>query len=375
MRKRFMVSVALATLLFGFASADSVAQKEAQALNNPTITFGDKAAKAQIQEAQSKLYFQSKLDAQKFQKEALNDEQKRINYSVSKEAQYQNAHFKMGPKEVMEGLTQTLQAIAALQKNDIKTAKELLAKASENFQKALKANPNLSFVPIAQEIVVKVFQGDVKLIKTIIQKSIELLKNNDTQAARALLIPLQDEMDIITEYLPMKLYPLATKEAAKALDKGNVAKALAILSAGLNTIVVTQVVIPIPLLVAQDLVIAASKLDKSKKKEALALLEAAKAELEKAVLLGYAKPYSKEYQNLKKEIEAIEKEIKGKNEVEKLYEHILNSFSKLLDEIRGDKEAKLQVTKYQQEQLKKAIELKDVFEKQAKEAMQKAQQK
>jgi len=373
MKKSVLISVALATCLSSSLFANSVAQKEAAALSNPKVTFGDKEAKAQIQEAQSKLYFKAKLDAKKFEQQALKDEAKKINYSISKEANYQNSQFKAAPKEITQALNETIKAVVALNKNDIKSAKELLSNASKNFETALKANPNLKLVPIAKEIEVKEFAGDINLIKKIIDSSIKLLKEQDTQAARAMLIPLQDEMSIKTQFIPMNLYPLATKEASKALDNNNPAKAIAILAAALNTIAVQEVVIPIPLLVAQDLVIAASKIDKTKKQDALALLNAAKTELEKAVLLGYTKKHSLEYKALNKEIEAIKKEINGKNEVEKLYEHILNSFKKLIDEVRGDKKAKAEVSQYQKEQLQKAIELKDEFSKAAKEKLNKTE--
>jgi hypothetical protein len=373
MKKSVLISVALATFLSSSLFADNVAQKEAAALSNPKVTFGDKDAKAKIQEAQSKLYFQKKIDAQKFEKEALTDESKKINYSVSKEANYQNTQFKQAPKEIVEALDDTIKALVSLNKKDVKSAKELLSEASKKFEVALKANPNLNLVPIAKEIEVREFAGDINIIKKIIDSSIKLLQNKDTQAARAMLLPLQDEMVIRTQFIPMKLYPLAATKAKEALDKNNALKAVAILSAALNTIAQEEVIIPIPLLVAQDLVTAASKIDKQKKKDALALLNAAKLELEKAMLLGYTKKYSPEYQGLNKEIEAIKKEINGKNEVAKLYEHILNSFKKLIDEVRGDKKAKAEVTQYQKEQLQKAIKLKDEFSKAAKADLNKTE--
>ena len=361
----FALSTLLATSLFATNLEDSVAKKEQMALSNPKITFGDSAAKAKIEEAQGKLYFQSKLDAQQFAQDALKDETKRVQYSVSKEVNYQNSKFQNPPQEIIEGFDYTIQAISALEKQDLDKAKELLKRASESFDKALKANPDLQLVPLAEEIEVKEFRGDVNLIKDILKATVKLIEDYDTQAARELLLPLQDEIVIRTYFIPMNLYPLATKKAAAALNNKNMAKGVEILASALNTIVAEEVVIPIPLLVAQDLVIAASKIDKNKKEEALALLEAAKEELEKAVLLGYTKKHSLEYQSLIKEINAIEAEIKGKNEVEKLYEHILNSFKKLIDEVRGDKRAKAQVAKYQQEQLLKALKKKDEFQKQA----------
>jgi hypothetical protein len=69
MKKNLIFSFAVASFLFGAVhlSADVVAKKEAAALANPKITLGDVHAKAKIEEAQNKLLFESKINAQKFQ--------------------------------------------------------------------------------------------------------------------------------------------------------------------------------------------------------------------------------------------------------------------------------------------------------------------
>jgi predicted ATP-grasp superfamily ATP-dependent carboligase len=370
MKKNLIFSFAVASFLFGaiHLSADAVAKKEAAALANPKMTLGDVHAKAKIEEAQNKLLFESKINAQKFQQEALQDKAQQLRYSVGKEAAYQKANFKKAPKEVFEGLQKTLEAINALEHKDTASAKKHLEAATKAFDAALKANPNLKLVPIANEIEVKAFSGDVNLIQKAIKTAEKLLHDNDTQAARALLLPLEDEMVIATQFIPMDIYPIATKDAAKALEEGNVEKSLAILMTGLSTMVIDTVVIPIPLLTAQDLVIAASQLEKSKKKEASALLEAAQKELEKAVLLGYTKKHAPEYKAIMHEIKAIQKEIKGKNAVEKLYVHIKESFKKLLGKTREDiarNKAEAKINAYENKEFKKAVEKKDVFKKEA----------
>ena len=369
MKKGILFSVTVATLLFSSLSyADSIAKKEAAVVNNPKMTFGNKSAKAKIEEAQNKLIFQSKIDANSFKEEALKDKSKIINYSISKEVAKEKNDFKAAPKEIVTALNKTLEAIMALNSNDTKKAKEALTQADKSFDSALKSDPNLKLVPISVDIEAKVFQSDIKTIKAILKDAQKLLKDSDTQAARALLIPLQDELDIRTKLLPMKLYPIATKEALKALNSGENLKALAILMSSLNTIVEDDVIIPIPLLTAQNLVIAASQLDKSKKDDATKLLVAAQLELEKAVLLGYTKKHTPEYKALKDEIKAIEKEIKGKNEVVKLYDHLKDNFKKLLSSVKSDivrKEAKHKVYEYQKKEEVEAIKKKEVFEKEA----------
>ena len=184
-------------------------------------------------------------------------------------------------------------------------------------------------------------------------------------------------MDITVEYIPMDIFPVATKEAQKALEKGDSAKALALLTTGLGTFVVDTVVIPIPLLEAQELVATASQINKSKKKEALAYLKAAREALEKAILLGYTRKYAAEYRALIKEIEAIEKEIKGKNAVEKLYEHLKESFRKLLGKTRGDvtrNKAEAAVKAHERKEMQKALKERENFYKKAVEEMKKTKQ-
>ncbi len=311
---------------------------------------------------------------------------------VAKEVHNQKQNFKKAPKEIVEGLTKTLKAIEALQKNDTKSAQKYLDEASALFDKALKANPNLKLVPIANEIVVYEFAGTSQDVKKALDIAKGLIEKYETQVARAILIPMKDEIDIATEFIPMDLYPEATKKAAKLLKEGKKNEAIGALIDGLNTIVTNIAVVPIPLLSAQDLVEKASKLDKNKKDEVLKLLAAAKDELQKAVYLGYTKRHSKEYKSLSDEIAGIEKEVKGENKVEKLYEHIKNSFKSLIGKVRSEnyslkdsvskeeekalmnpssvkKEAaaKAKVEEYQSKELFKAKQKVRIFEKETKE--------
>ena len=259
--------------------------------------------------------------------------------AINKEVSFQNKKLKLASKDIQNGLNDTLKAIDALQKNKIKDAKKYLMEASKLFDKALKADPTLRLVPIENDIVAYRYNGDPKSIEMATDLAKKALSNNQVQFARDVLMPLKDEIDISTHYLPMDLYPQSTKIAAKLLDKGKAKEALQELILGLSTIVGDEIVMPIPLLAAQDLVITASKIDKKKKKEALALLDQAKVELKKALLLGYTTKHSDEYKNLTKLINGVEKEIKGKNRVEKLYENLKNKFKKLIGETRKEKKS------------------------------------
>ncbi len=257
--------------------------------------------------------------------------------SIKKEVNFQNKTFKVASKDIQKGLSNTLNAIGALEKNKTAMAKKDLQKSTKFFDKALKVDPKLGLVPIEESVSVYQYDGSPKNIKDAIKIAKSMLEKNNLQFARDILNPLKDEIVITTHYIPMDVYPNATKIAAKLLSKGKAKKALLELKLGLSTIVGDQATMPIPLLVSQDFVTMASKIDKTKKKEATNLLRKAKIELDKAILLGYATKHSSEYKSLETKITAIQKEIKGKNHVEKLYKDVKKDFKSLVHKTRGEK--------------------------------------
>ena len=134
----------------------------------------------------------------------------------------------------------------------------------------------------------------------------------------------------------MITYPDATKEALKYLNKNKPKDAFIVLNEALHTVVVDKIIIPLPLVTAQDLIDQASKLKKSNKKDVIELLNLANDELQKDILLGYATNSSSDVKSLQKEIKSILKEVHGKNKVEKLYEHIKSSFKSLVHKLSND---------------------------------------
>lgn len=282
------------------------------------------------------------------------------------------------PKEIMTGMQLTFKALQDLQTKKVDDAKKDLQMALDNFNKALKANPNLDLIPVDQRIQAFEFLGTVDDIKKALNLGQKLLKEHNTQVAIDLISPLKDEIDITTMAIPMKVYPAAVKRALDALNKGDKITAYKVLMEAMNSLVILKAVIPTPLLVAQDFVITASKLDKAKKDEAIKLLEAAKVALTRAELLGYTKLFPDAYANLTKSINAIEKEIKGKNEVEKLYDKLKEDFKSLINKVRDKKvnskerlEAEKKVNGYEKKEQEEALKKSKEFQKEAKEEMKK----
>ncbi len=259
-------------------------------------------------------------------------------------------NFKKAPKEINEALNATSLAMQSLQHKKVDEAKKQLKIATEKFDLALKNNPALDIVPLDERIAIFENLASTKEINHILTATQDLLVHHKLNEARASLAPLQDEMDIETISLPMKVFPIATKDALKALNKGDTKGAIVIMAEAYSTFLVENAVVPLPLLKAQDLIIDASSLDKSKKEEATKLLDGAKEELERANLLGYTSKHSPEYKALVDSINAIEKEIKGKNVVEKLYDKLKEDFVSLVHKNKAEKE----VNKYEQKEAVKA---------------------
>jgi len=286
-------------------------------------------------------------------------------------AQKHNKDLQVTPKIVMEGLQATFKAVNAIRANKIDEAKRYLALATEDFNKALKANPKLDLLPVDEKIAAYIYDAPAKVIKDALDLSVQLIKDHDTQVVRETLEPMRDELDINIVSIPMKLYPASTKKALEALNKNDKKAALDALAEGFGMLVSTKIVIPLPLLAAHDLVIEASKLDKKKKDEAMKLLDAAKEELKRAELLGYTKKHEPAYKLLNEDIEKVEKEIKGENKVEKFYETLKKDFEDFIGKIHVEKvkaknPAEAKVNAYEQKEEKQAKKEANVFEQEAK---------
>ncbi len=281
---------------------------------------------------------------------------------------------KPAPKEIIDATKQSFMAMAFLENDNLDTAKKALVDATKKFDKALKDNPKLDIVPIFQDIEIFEFNAEPQEIVKMLDFAEELIKNRRTQDARDLLIPLKDEMDINTEFIPMGIYPIATKNALSAIEKGDKESAKAILAGAFNMLINQKVILPLSLLASQDLVIQASSLDKTKKDEAIKLLDEAKSELTKAELLGYTSKRAPEYKALSASIKNIEKEIKGKNIVEKLYDKLNADFSSLIQKIKLDtnkvspeekEKARLHLQTIETKEDIKAINTEPMFKKEA----------
>ncbi len=276
------------------------------------------------------------------EQEKANKEQAKANKeAVSKKAQEQDKLLETVHKGVSEGLDKVTEATKLIGKGKEKEAIKALEAATGKFDIALAADPKLKLIPVSAEVIVTDLQTSATDVKLQVALAQSLLKDSKVQAARAVLLPLRDDIETKTVYLPMSTYPDAIKKATKSLIAGDKAAAEETLALALSTLVEKVSIMPLSLVRTEAMMLAASGLDKEKDKDkALLLLDAAAEQLQLATLLGYTAEDSALYEDLSQQIKALKTEIKGGNIVERLYKKLNESIKGLLKKSDEAKENK-----------------------------------
>lgn len=236
-------------------------------------------------------------------------------------------------KEAVSAVALTQKVLADLDKKDTKSAIKDLEDAIGKLEVILAAEKAPKLLPVDVAVTATEYVGDTKKIKKTLDTVEDLLNDGKVQEARLLLDTLQSEIDVVSVNLPLATYPDALKLAAKYLHADQTDKARAVLTTALGTLVQDVIVVPIPVVKAQALIEAASQIAKTDKEQALKHLDQAKEELKKAKVLGYVSKSDVTYKDLEKAIEKTEKEVKGKNKAEKLFEDLIKKIKSFKEKI------------------------------------------
>lgn len=251
--------------------------------------------------------------------------------AVKKQQQKASELKKLINQDVSKGLEKVGQAVKALDEGKTKDGLTLLKEAVGSFEVALAAEPKLNLVPVSSVVEAQTLYTNPDSLKRELAYARELLAEGNVQEARGVIMPLRSDISVHTTYLPMKSYPDAIRNAIKALVDDKPAEAKGVLAGAMQTLVITQeVVAPVPLVTATNLVDAAAKMDKQKKDEILTSLQMAKGQLEVAKLLGYLPEDGKQYEEMRERIQKIESEVRGDNKATAMYKELRDALSKWL---------------------------------------------
>ncbi len=211
--------------------------------------------------------------------------------------------------EAVTAIRETQNALKALDNGKAKDALKALEVATGKLQVILARDPKLALAPLAVNTVTHDVLVDVTAVKVLKKAALFALQKGQLQTARRLIRDLASETVIKVANIPLVTYPAAIKEAVKRIDAGKTEEAKMVLQSALDTLVVTETIIPLPVVSAEYLLVSAEKLAKQKKRTdkdnaALTkLLVAADKELKLAEALGYGT--AKDFKNLYAEMDKI----------------------------------------------------------------------
>ena len=216
-------------------------------------------------------------------------------------------------EEAIAAISQTQKALVALTENKPKDAEKALEAATGKLELLLARDPALALAPVAVDVRTYDLLARPETVKAAVKDARDALDDGEVQKARGLLADLASEIDFITTSIPLETYPAAIKAVAPLIYAGKIDEAKAALRAALGTLVVTEDIIPLPVLRAEYMLAAAKKLSEKmersdeENKTLDRLLSGARVQLKLAETLGYGK--RKLFKPLYKEIKAIQKKL------------------------------------------------------------------
>jgi len=195
--------------------------------------------------------------------------------------------------EAVSTLRETQDALKLLDDGKNKEALAAVERATGKLEIVLARDPKVSLVPIDVRVVTTNIYSSIDAIKKAKQDAEKALKEGRVQVARSLLSALASETVISTSNIPLATYPGALKKAAKLIDENKPGEAKEVLQTALDTLVITDVVVPLPIVGARIDLEKAEELAKKKNrtqqenKQLSDLITGADTQIKYAQELGY----------------------------------------------------------------------------------------
>jgi hypothetical protein len=235
--------------------------------------------------------------------------------------------------EAALAIDDTKKALAFLDKKNSKEALAALERVTGKLELIISREPGLALAPIDMNVAVQDLLADPDTVKVILKEARDLLGDGEVQKARPLLANLSSEMVFSTINIPLATYPQAIKAVARLIDENKLNEAKTALEAALSTLIVTDVIIPLPVVRAELLLKEAEKLaEKSsrseKDNESLSnQLSEARKQVRLAEVLGYGQ--KKTYKPIYEQLDQIEKKSRGGKSGRGWFDNIKKKVSEL----------------------------------------------
>ena len=247
---------------------------------------------------------------------------------------------KLLDREAIAVIEETQRAIDAISANTTSEAIAALERASGKIDILLARNPSTALIPVSHEVVVfDTAPQDIQAIDEIGEAVDAVIASEDYPAARGLLYGLMSELRVRTYNLPLTTYPAALAEAARLLEQKKSAEARIVLMMALGTLLTIDQVTPLALLVAREAINQAEAQRDKDKEIALALLDTARYELDRAMALGYS-AQEPEYKAMKDEISNIQKQLKKDEDTSSFFSKLQDRLSAFMARLSKGKQSR-----------------------------------
>tara|TARA_B100000029_G_scaffold351542_4_gene344012 strand:+ start:902 stop:1816 length:915 start_codon:yes stop_codon:yes gene_type:complete len=246
-------------------------------------------------------------------------------------------------EEAASALEETQAAIYAIDSGNTDEAIDALARATGKLEIILAREPSLALAPVGTSVVEHDLLATPEAVKELRDRIEDLIDDDRLQVARRLMDGLASEMVVSVSNLPLATYPDAIKRAAALLDEQKPEEAKLVLLNALSTVVVTDTIIPLPIVRAEAHVAAAKELAAKEDRTAednqaiVAALAAAREQIELGQALGYAT--KQDLDNLLEAIDELEEETKGDNAAASFFERIEQLFERAREAVRSNRDA------------------------------------
>jgi predicted Zn-ribbon and HTH transcriptional regulator len=269
--------------------------------------------------------------------EVKTDKRMEENKEVTKEVQkaqdnYVDERVKKITEEAVESINLVAKVIELLDKKEKDKALEEIANILGKLEVLIARDPNLQLVPVDVREQVVDFPGTIDDVEAAKTEVVTLIKAGEVQVARDIMLNLASELDIFVTALPIGTYPVVLKAIIPMIEQEKYDEAKSLLVEALETLVVEKIVIPLPILRAEQAIIRANELankENPNKDELKELLAYAKEQLKLAEVLGYGK-VEINYKDLYEEIEKLEKILEGDESTKDIFETLKEKLSGIM---------------------------------------------
>ena len=260
-------------------------------------------------------------------------ENKEVTKKVDKaQNDYVDERVKKITEEAVEAINLVADVVNMLDKKEKDKALETIEKVLGKLEVLIARDPNLQVVPVDVKEQVIDFPGTVEDVEAAKTEVVLLIKAGEVQLASDIMLQLASELDIFVTALPIGTYPVVLKAIIPLIEQGKFEEAKALLIEALETLVIEKIVIPLPILRAEQAIIRANELanqENPNKEELKQLLAYAKEQLELAEALGYGKK-DIDYKDLYEEIEKLEKILEGEESTEDIFATLKEKLSAIM---------------------------------------------